>query len=228
MIVHNLHSWEVSIQDAPSLQKQLAKKVRLTGGKKTPKIVAGADISMNKHSPHAYAGVILLEFPSLKVLDSFTAEGELRFPYIPGLLSFREAPILLDLFKKVRPDPDLIFFDGHGLAHPRRLGLACHMGLFLDCPAIGCAKTRLVGEYDDPLPEKGASSWLHDKNGTVLGAALRSKDNCKPIFVSPGNRIDLDTTVQRTLQCTSRYRIPEPTRLAHNLVNEIRKKALTD
>lgn len=225
MIIHNLHSWDISVREAPLLQKKLAGKVLLKGARTRPKIVAGADISTNKNSPHAYAGVVLLEFPSLDVLDTFTIEGEMTFPYIPGLLSFREAPILLELFRKVHPAPDLIFFDGQGVAHPRKLGLACHMGLFLDCPTIGCAKSRLVGEYEEPALEKGAFSWLYDKKGTVLGAAVRSRENCKPIFVSVGHKIDPGAAIQRTLACTSRYRIPEPTRLAHHLVNDMRKNS---
>jgi len=225
VIIHNLHSWDISVREAPLLQKKLAGKVLLKGARTRPKIVAGADISTNKNSPHAYAGVVLLEFPSLDVLDTFTIEGEMTFPYIPGLLSFREAPILLELFRKVHPAPDLIFFDGQGVAHPRKLGLACHMGLFLDCPTIGCAKSRLVGEYEEPALEKGAFSWLYDKKGTVLGAAVRSRENCKPIFVSVGHKIDPGAAIQRTLACTSRYRIPEPTRLAHHLVNDMRKNS---
>ena len=221
MKINNLHAWDISIKDAPGIQKQLAGKVLLRGQRKTPEIVAGADISFGKFSSRAFAGVVLLKFPSMEVMGEFTAEGGLTFPYVPGLLSFREAPILLELFKKVCPDPDLIFFDGHGLAHPRKLGLACHMGLFLDCPAIGCAKSKLIGDYEEPEREKGSFSLLLDTDKNLLGAALRSREGCKPIFISVGHKIDLKTAVQRTLECTTRYRIPEPTRLAHNLVTKM-------
>jgi len=222
--IKNLHAWDISIKDAPGIQKQLARKVRLKGKRKPPEIVAGADISFAQNSSRAFAGVVLLKFPSLEVMDEFTSEGELTFPYIPGLLSFREAPILLELFKKVRPAPDLIFFDGQGLAHPRKLGLACHVGLFLDCPAIGCAKSKLIGDYEEPEQGKGSFSHLLDTDQNVLGAVLRSRDGCKPIFISVGHKINLKTAVQRTLECTTRYRIPEPTRLAHNLVTKMRQR----
>jgi deoxyribonuclease V len=223
--IKTLHPWNVPLKKAAEIQNVLAAKIRLKGSRKPPAIVAGADISFEKHSSHAFAGVVLLEFPSLKVVDEFTLADELTFPYIPGFLSFREAPILLKLFRKVRPAPDLIFFDGQGIAHPRKLGLACHMGLFLDRPAIGCAKTRLIGEYEEPGRKKGSFSDLLDKEHNVLGAVLRSRESCKPIFISVGHQINLDTAIQRTLECTTRYRIPEPTRLAHHLVNAMRKKA---
>jgi deoxyribonuclease V len=223
MKIQNIHQWNVSTKEAPLLQKQLAAKVRLTGDNKRPKIVAGADISLNRNSNIGYAGVVLLEFPSLAVIQTFTLVDTITFPYVPGLLSFREGPILLELFRKVRPPPDLVFFDGHGYAHPRRLGLACHMGLFLDCPTIGCAKSKLIGNYAEPGKEKGDTSPLLDHSGETLGAVVRSRENCKPIFVSAGHKIGLETAVQRTLESTTRYRIPEPTRQAHILVNELRK-----
>ena len=209
--------------EARALQTQLAPKVRMQGGKKKPRVVAGCDIGLKKDT--AYAGVVLLDFPSLDIIDTFTLSGPVRFPYIPGLLSFREAPLLLDLFRTVTPDPDLVFFDGQGIAHPRRFGLACHMGLFLDVPTIGCAKSRLTGEHDPPGTTRGDFSHLVDKEGDVLGAALCTRDNCKPVYISAGHRIDLDTAIERTLDCGKGYRIPEPTRLAHNLVTALRKEA---
>lgn len=222
MNVHDLHSWNVSPAEARNLQIRFARRVREHGLVKGPRIVAGADISMERHSPVAWAGVVLLEFPSLAVIDRFSLTGAIDFPYIPGLLSFREGPLLLRLFERVTPAPDLIFFDGQGVAHPRRLGLASHLGLFLDCPTIGCAKSRLVGRHA-PLPSaKGSASPLLDDAGDVLGMAVRSRDNTNPIYVSVGHRIDLETAVRLTLACAPRYRIPEPTRQAHHLVNEIR------
>ncbi len=223
MKIRNLHSWEVTGAEARELQTKLAPQVLVSGGKKIPKIVAGCDIGLTKTT--AYAGVVLLAFPELEVIDTFTLSGPITFPYIPGLLSFREAPLLLELFRTVTPDPDLIFFDGQGIAHPRRFGLACHMGLFLDAPTIGCAKSRLTGEHDEPGSTRGDHASLRDQKGDVLGAALRTKDNCKPVYVSVGHRIDLDTAIERTLQCGKGYRIPEPTRLAHNLVTALRKEA---
>ena len=228
MKIKNLHRWDVSIREAPLLQKKLASRVRHKGSRKTPRIVAGADISLNKHSATAYAGVVLLEFPSLEIIDTFTLTDTLPFPYVPGLLSFREGPVILKLFRKVRPAPDLVFFDGHGFAHPRRFGLACHMGLFLDCPTIGCAKSKLTGNYVPPGPGKGDTSPLLDDDENILGSVVRSRTNCKPIFVSVGHKIGLQTAVRRTLECTTRYRIPEPTRQAHILVNEFRKSEGSD
>lgn len=224
MKIKRLHEWNLSIREAKAVQENLASKVRLSGGLGKPKVVAGADISFSKKSTSAFAGVVLLDFPALEIIGEFTLKGALEFPYVPGLLSFREGPILLELFERVHPTPDLIFFDGQGLAHPRKLGLACHMGLFLDRPAIGCGKSKLVGDYSEPGLLKGDYSSLVDKDNEKLGSVVRTKDGCKPIFVSPGHKIGFETARRRTLECSTRYRIPEPTRLAHLLVNEVRKK----
>ena len=223
MKVKSLHDWQVTPKEAIQIQKRLAGKVKLKGDKRTPKIIAGTDISMNRNSTTVYAGIVLLEFPSLEIIDSFTLVDTVQTPYIPGLLSFREGPALLELFRQVTPTPDLIFFDGHGYAHPRRFGLACHMGLFLDCPSIGCAKTKLVGETTEPENKKGAGSKLVDKDNNLLGMVLRTKINCQPVFISPGHKIDFATATRLALDCTTKYRIPEPTRQAHLLVNRLRK-----
>jgi len=179
------------------------------------------DISFCKES--AYAGMVVLNANSLDVIDQFILKGKISFPYVPGLLSFREAPLLLKLLKHVSQKPDLIFFDGHGVAHPRGLGLASHMGLFLNCPTVGCGKSKLIGHYSEPGLKKGSHSQLLDKKNGSIGAVLRTRDNCKPIFVSVGHKIDLKTAVHWTLHCTTRYRIPEPTRRAHLLVTAARK-----
>jgi len=225
MNVRALHSWDITPQEARLLQTRLAGRVRRRGRMSDPRVVAGADISMEKHSPAAWAGVVLLEFPSLEVIGRFGLAGNIDFPYIPGLLSFREGPLLLRVFEKITPKPDVIFFDGQGVAHPRGLGLASHLGLFLDCPTLGCAKSRLTGHHAPPDSKKGSASPLLDDAGEVLGMALRTRDNTRPIFVSVGHRIDLETAVRLTLACAPRYRIPEPTRQAHNLVNELRTAA---
>jgi deoxyribonuclease V len=223
MKVKSLHDWNVTPKEAIQIQKHLAGKVKLKAGTRTPKIIAGTDISMNRNSTTVYAGIVLLEFPSLEVVDSLTMVDTVQTPYIPGLLSFREGPALLKLFSQVTASPDLIFFDGHGYAHPRRLGLACHMGLFLDVPTIGCAKSKLVGDFTSPENKKGASSKLVDKDNNLLGMVLRTKLNCKPVFISPGHKIDFATATRFALECTTKYRIPEPTRQAHLLVNRLRK-----
>ena len=223
MKVNTLHPWNITTQEADRIQKKLAKKVQPKGSHKPPGTVAGADISFTRNSLVAYAGAVVMSYPDLQLIGKFTLKGKLSFPYIPGFLSFREAPILTRLFAKIKTRLDLIFLDGQGLAHPRRFGLACHMGLILDRPAIGCAKSRLTGFYDEPGINKGDKSFLVDENQETIGAVLRSKNACKPIFISIGHKIDLETALHRTLQCTSHYRIPEPVRQAHNLVNRYRK-----
>lgn len=218
-----LHPWKVTPQQGLKIQKELAPQIEQINRLKTPQWIAGADISMTLKSKEAFAGIVVLNARTLEIVDEYFIKGEIEFPYIPGLLSFREAPLLLKLFKKVSPAPQLVFFDGHGIAHPRKLGLASHMGLFLNCPTIGCAKSRLTGTFREPGLKKGCRSRLKDKNNKTLGAVLRTRENCKPIFVSVGNQIDLETAVRWTLKCTTRYRIPEPTRLAHIRVNDYRK-----
>ncbi len=220
----DLHSWRLSPSQAKQIQIEFAPKVKSTNLFKIPKIIAGTDISYNKKDPIGYAGVVLLKADSLDIIEEFTLKGELTFPYVPGLLSFREGPLLIKLLQKVHPIPDLIFFDGHGIAHPRRFGLAVHLGLFLNSPTIGCAKSRLVGSYKEPDNKKGSVSNLIDENGFTLGSVIRSKENCKPIFISQGHKINLKDSIEWTLKCTDRYRIPEPTRLAHLLVNRFRKE----
>ena len=223
MKVNTLYPWNITTQEAARIQKKLAKKVQHKGSHKPLRTVAGADISFTRNSLVAYAGAVVMSYPDLQLIEKFTLKGKLSFPYIPGFLSFREAPILIGLFAKIKTRLDLIFFDGQGLAHPRRFGLACHMGLILDRPAIGCAKSRLTGFYDEPGINKGDKSFLVDENQETIGAVLRSKNACKPIFISIGHKIDLETALHRTHQCTFHYRIPEPVRQAHNLVNRFRK-----
>ncbi len=224
MRVNTLHSWNLSPQDARQLQERLARKVSLKNKRShPPRIIAGCDISCHPFSKTGYAGIVLLDAKTLNTTEEFSLQGELTFPYVPGLLSFREGPLLLDLFERMKTVPDLIFFDGQGLAHPRRLGLACHLGLFLDTPTIGLAKTPLIGNFEEPGMERGAHSPLLDDEGTPLGTALRTRTGCKPVFVSPGHHIDIPTALDWALKVTGKYRIPEPTRLAHNLVNRVRK-----
>lgn len=224
MKVLDLHPWEVTPSTAQSIQKELAGKVDRKNRLKTPRVIAGADISLSQSRGSAYAGVVLLDAETLEVLGEHTLKGTIDFPYIPGLLSFREAPLLLKLFERIEPAPDLIMLDGQGIAHPRGLGLASHLGLFLNCPTIGCAKSRLVGTHREPAKKKGAYAPLKDDAGNILGAALRTREGCKPIFVSVGHQIDLDHAIEWVLKMSPRYRIPEPTRQAHNLVNRVRRE----
>jgi deoxyribonuclease V len=220
----SLHSWKVKSQQAVRIQRELANQVNLKNSLHTaPQWIAGADISLTMGSKEAFAGIVVLNARTLEIADEYFIKGKIEFPYIPGLLSFREAPLLLKLFKKVSPAPQLVFFDGQGIAHPRKLGLASHMGLFLNCPTIGCGKSRLTGTYREPGLKKGCRSRLIDSDKNTLGTVLRTRENCKPVFISVGHQIDQETAVHWTLKCTTRYRIPEPTRLAHIRVNDFRK-----
>jgi deoxyribonuclease V len=223
MKTHSLHSWKVTYPQATAIQKRLAHRVDRKNRLQTPQWVAGADISLTPGSREAFAGIVVLNARTLEIAGEYFIRGPIDFPYIPGLLSFREAPLLLKLFKKVSPAPQLVFFDGQGIAHPRRLGLASHMGLFLDCPTVGCAKSRLIGTHREPRLKKGCRTRLRDDEGQTIGSVVRTRENCKPVFISIGHQIDLETAVRWTLKCTTRYRIPEPTRLAHNRVNAYRK-----
>ena len=218
METQNLHSWKVSPKKALAIQQKLKHQVIIQPNQMLPKIIAGADLSYSKDMSTALAGIVLLDFLTLEVLDKFIEEGEVKFPYVSGLLSFREGPLLLKLFKKVSLEPDLIFFDGQGIAHPRRLGLGSHLGLFLNKPTIGCAKSKLTGSFNEPINKKGCWAPLTDNKGKTIGAALRSRENCKPIFISVVHLIDLEQSIEWTLHCTKKYRIPEPIRQAHNLV----------
>ena len=212
-----------SLEDARKTQEELKRKIvrNLPLGK--VRSIAGADISMRKGSMTGHAGIVVFSYPELTVIEKTNASGELSFPYIPGFLAFREAPLLLKAIAKLKNIPDLFLFDGHGIAHPRGVGLASHMGVLLDRPAVGCAKSKLVGNYEEPSWERGARSLLRAEDGGVLGCVLRSRDGCKPLFVSEGHKVNLEEAVEIVLHCCKRYRLPEPTRQVHIYVNEIRK-----
>ena len=222
MNIHPLHRWDLTPTDAVALQRELAGRVVTDAPAAPVTLLAGADVSYNKFSPTVFAGVVVLRLPDLAVVERRGASVECRFPYIPGLLSFREAPALLEAFAKVEAVPDAVMLDGQGIAHPRRLGLASHVGLWLDAPCFGCAKSLFVGKYEEPGREAGAWSPLIDR-GAVIGRVVRTKSNVKPVFVSAGHKITLDAATQLTLACRGGYRIPEPTRQAHNYVNALRR-----
>ena len=217
-----LHPWDLAPRDVVELQKTLRAQVRLQTPPRRLRTVAGADISFNKFEETIYAGIVVLSLPDLEVVEQVGVVTSTKFPYVPGLLSFREAPAVLEAWGKLHTEPDAVMFDGQGIAHPRRIGIASHVGLWLDRPTWGCAKSVLCGRYDEPAPERGARSPLIDRGETV-GAALRTKDRVQPIFVSPGHWMDLETAVALTLRCDGGYRQPEPTRRAHLLVNALRR-----
>jgi deoxyribonuclease V len=218
----NLHPWRMSYSKAVLLQNTLRKRIALTPLSKPPQLIAGADASYWKQSDLFYGAVVVFSLNPWRIVEWATAQGRVSFPYIPGLLSFREAPILLKAFRKLKAAPDLIIFDSQGIAHPRGLGLASHIGLFLNTPTIGCAKSRLIGEYREPGTRAGCRTALtHD--GERIGTVLRTRDGVKPVFVSPGHRIDHAGAVKWVIKCRRRYRLPEPTRQAHILVNQVRR-----
>ncbi len=221
MKYHNLHPWNVSPQEASRIQIEVGKKVIVERKFREVGRIAGADISFRED--RAYAGVIIFSFPDLRIIEKQQATVQVSFPYIPGLLAFREGPALLSVFEKVEMEPDLIIFDAQGLAHPRRMGLATHLGIILDKPSIGCAKSRLVGSYQSPGEEVGAYSLLEDGAETI-GAVVRTKEGVKPVFVSIGHKTDLEHSIKMVLDCGRGYRLPEPSRLAHNFVKEIKEE----
>jgi deoxyribonuclease V len=217
-----LHDWTVTPREAVELQKSLREQVRLRPLAKRIETIAGADISFNKFSSTVYAGIVVLRLPQLEVVEEVGVVSETHFPYVPGLLSFRETPSVLEAWSKLKTEPDAVMFDGQGIAHPRRVGIASHVGLLIERPTLGCAKSVLVGKYQEPGSERGSWSEMLDK-GEVVGAAVRTKTNVQPIFVSPGHLIDLEGAIRLTLEADGGYRQPEPTRRAHLLVNALRR-----
>ncbi len=208
------HPWDVSPQEAIEIQRRLQDEVIVETTFNEVETVAGIDCGFNDGK--ARAAVVVLGYPDLQPVDQAVEEIPVPFPYVPGLLSFREAPAVLEALEELRVEPDLLILDGHGYAHPRRLGLACHVGVITGVPAIGCAKSRLIGEHEEPAPEKGNWVPLHD-DGEVIGAVVRSRTNVKPIFVSIGHRVDLETAVDVVLGCCTKYKLPETTRYAHRV-----------
>ena len=223
MEIKQLHNWNLSYARARDIQKTLASKVQLSPIEKPPKLVAGIDCAFSKDKQRIGAICVVLEYPALEILETVHTTAPVTFPYISGLLSFREAPVCIQAVKKLKNTPDIFLIDGQGIAHPRRLGLASHLGLFLDKPTIGCAKSRLTGTFDQPPNTKGEYSLLKDKQETI-GAVLRTRTNVKPLFVSPGHKCTLEDAIKITLACTPKYRLPEPTRLAHQLITKLKPK----
>jgi deoxyribonuclease V len=222
MQINQLHRWDVSASDAVKIQKNLGQKLDLRPLAKKVNIVAGADMSSSRSSDRIWAGIVVYKYPELIKLEEKWVQGRTQFPYIPGLLSFREVPLLLETVKLLEINPDLILCDGQGIAHPRGLGLASHLGLLLNLPTIGCAKSRLIGEVSEVGLDKGDYTMLRNK-GRVIGAVLRTRTGVKPLFISPGNKINLEDSLKIVLGCSKRYRMPEPTRQAHLLVNRVRR-----
>ncbi len=224
MHIEWLHSWDLTPTEAVALQRELASRVDTRTPLARCELIAGADVSYARFSNILYAGVVVLRLKDFTIVETRGAVRETKFPYVPGLLSFREAPALLEAFAKVESQPDVIMLDGQGTAHPRRLGLACHIGLWLNRPCLGCAKSRLTGTFKRLGVKAGATAHLVDHD-QIVGAVVRTKTGVKPVFVSPGHRIDLKSAVETVLAARNGYRIPEPTRLADQHVNVLRRAA---
>ncbi|MGQ9645074.1 MAG: endonuclease V [Thermodesulfobacteriota bacterium] len=211
-----LHPWKVTPEQAIRIQENLRHRMILKKTFSRVRMIGGADVSYPKGRNFLFGAVVILSFPEMETLDVATAYGEVSFPYLPGLLTFREGPVLIRAFQKLRRRPEVLIFDGHGVAHPREMGLATHLGIYLNLPSIGCAKTPLLSGYPVPGSAKGDYELIL-KDGQEVGAVLRTKDGVKPLFVSPGHRIDLWTSIQLVLDACRGFRIPEPLRRAHQI-----------
>ncbi len=220
------HRWNLTLDEAITLQKRMRSRAILRGGPRQVRTIAGADVAYNEPGGQCFAAVVVMSVPTMETIDKATAESEISFPYVPGLLSFREGPAVLAAFAKLRHRPDLILFDGHGFAHPRRFGLASHLGYVLDIPSIGCAKTVLVGEHGTVGARKGSYAWLIDQ-GQRVGAALRTRTGVRPIYVSPGHRVGFRAAIRLALAAVTRYRLPEPLRQADILVERRKRECLS-
>jgi deoxyribonuclease V len=222
MRVEELHGFDLSPAEARRLQGELASRVVAGAALDLGRVryVAGADVSTE--GDRAFATVAVLDFPGLSVVEVQGFEAALEFPYVPGLLAFREIPSVAGALEKVETAVDAVILDAQGLAHPRRMGLASHIGLFLEVPTVGCAKSVLVGKYEEPGMEKGSTSDLVHR-GEVVGRVVRTRERVSPVYVSVGNGLDLESAVELVLACCTKYRLPEPTRQAHNAANRLRR-----
>ena len=213
MVIESVHPWKVLPREARQIQLDLARQVVIKNQLSVVRYVAGVDLSVKEGV--ARAAIVVLRWLDLEVLEVTLAERPVEFPYVPGLLSFREAPAIIEACQRLKIDPDLFFFDGQGYAHPRRIGLASHIGILLKRPSIGCAKTCYIGRYEQPHSQAGCYTDLRDKD-ELIGGGLSTRKDAKPICVSPGHMIDIATSLDFVLQCCCGFRIPEPTRLAHH------------
>jgi deoxyribonuclease V len=218
------HSWDVNVKEAIQIQETLKDRLILKGTFSEVRTIGGGDVAYSKEEDRLFGAIAVLSFPDLEILDMATAVGKIPFPYIPTLLSFREGPILIKSFERLKTKPEVMIYDGQGIAHPRGIGLASHMGLWLDLPSIGCAKTPLLDEFISPGPSKGSYEWIR-REGKKAGAVLRTREGVKPVFVSPGHRIDLLTSIRLILESCRGFRFPEPLRKAHQVSRKILNRA---
>ncbi|MEQ9626383.1 deoxyribonuclease V [Coleofasciculus chthonoplastes] len=218
MEIYQRHSWTLTVEEATAIQNQLSGEIITSDQLGEVNYVAGVDVGFEDNYAISRAAVAVLSFPELQLIEQAIARRPTNFPYIPGFLSFREVPVVLDALSQIKITPDLILCDGQGIAHPRRFGLACHLGLLITVPTIGVAKSRLIGQYEELPPEKGNWQPLRHR-GEVIGAVVRSRTGVKPLYVSPGHRISLPTAIDYVLRCTPKYRLPETTRWADKLAS---------
>jgi deoxyribonuclease V len=224
MKIKQLHDWNLTPREAMELQKQLAFEVIRADDFAEPiKTVAGIDLGYDAKNDTSRAVVVVLKFPELELIESSEVLLPIQFPYVPSLLSFRETPVAIKALEKLKTAPDLILCDGQGIAHPRRFGIACHIGLLTDTPSIGVAKSILTGKFENLGDERGSVAPLISRNEQI-GAALRTKDKVQPVYVSVGHRISLETAVRYVLQCAPKYRLPETTRLADKMASYRKKR----
>lgn len=224
-----LHNWNVDPKEARKIQEALRGSLVQKPLPKHIRYVAGADVSFNKYEKDVYAGIIVLSYPDLAPVEYSCVKTEVDFPYIPGFLSFREIPALMQCWEKLVTKPDVVIVDGHGIAHPRRLGIAAHFGLVADVPTIGAAKKILYGRHDEPAPGQGSASEIVDpKTDETIGYTLRTKSKVKPMLVSPGHKAPLEGAADFVMSLVQKHRLPEPTRQAHLLVNRFRTGDLAD
>ena len=218
------HAWDLTPTEAIALQRKLCKRIDIPESTTVPpiKTVAGADCSFSSDGRFGYAAIVVFSYPGLKEIQRTGRRTKVTFPYVPGLLSFREAPLVIAALEKLPELPDLLIVDGHGLAHPRRFGIACHIGLLIDRPTIGCGKSRLVGSYRMPGQRTGSTTALMHQEEEI-GRALRTRRGCKPVFVSVGHRIGLTAATRVITQCVQTYRIPTPTRIADRFCAQLRE-----
>jgi deoxyribonuclease V len=222
MRIRKLHDWDVPTKEAAKIQERLRPRLRAAPLRPWPRRVAGVDVAYVKQAGRACAAVVVFALPALEAVDEARVVVRSTFPYIPGLLTFREGPAIIAAFGKLTTRPDVVLFDGQGRAHPKGMGLAAHLGLWLGLPTVGCAKSRLVGDAQEPAPARGSRTPLRYKGRTV-GAVVRTRDGVKPLYVSAGHRCTLRHAVRLTLQCCAGYRLPEPTRQAHREVTAMRR-----
>ncbi len=216
--IQKLHPWDVTPAEAAAIQQRLRGRVETADRLGPVTRVAGVDVGFEEGGRITRGAVAVLSFPDLALVEQAIARRPTSFPYVPGLLSFREVPAVLEALQQLSAPPDLLLCDGQGTAHPRRFGIACHLGVLCDLPSIGVAKTRLIGRHDELPEEKGAWVPLEDK-AEILGAVLRTRQGVAPLYISPGHRVSLETAIRFVLACTPRYRLPETTRRAHRLAS---------